>query len=267
MISKINVPPGFSAAVIHAHTTYSDGLATPRELVKICREQKIRVLVITDHDTISGVQEAKAAGEKYGVEVICGEEIQTSLPRGLHVIGLFLKKAIPHSKPLIWTVNEIQKQGALAIVPHPLARIFGIVPAPTAAIQMGDLKELILETRFDGIELQYPGITDCDKKRLNAFYQKSRARLGAVIGSSDSHFGEADIFRYLTVFAGKSARDLRGAIESKKTKIIEGPTDSIPFSNYLLQKKKALVDLGIRRYRGMIRRWVGLDFESRNEVL
>ena len=53
----------------------------------------------TDWDTnllmkLAPIMEAQRAGLEFGVDIINGAEIQTSLPRGLHVIGLFLKKAI-----------------------------------------------------------------------------------------------------------------------------------------------------------------------------
>ncbi|MDE2863055.1 MAG: PHP domain-containing protein [Chloroflexota bacterium] len=66
------IAPG---ADLHAHTTASDGEFTPEELVRAARAAGIATLAVTDHDTMSGVAAAQAAGERMGVEVIAGGEM------------------------------------------------------------------------------------------------------------------------------------------------------------------------------------------------
>lgn len=76
---------------LHTHSTASDGTLTPTELVKHASECGVSALALTDHDTVSGLQEAIAAGKKYGVEVIPGCELSVSYHTGfMHLIGLFL---------------------------------------------------------------------------------------------------------------------------------------------------------------------------------
>ena len=65
---------------LHTHTTASDGQYTPAELVKKASEHNIKVLAITDHDTINGLEEAKAAGDEFGVKIIPGIEINITAP-------------------------------------------------------------------------------------------------------------------------------------------------------------------------------------------
>lgn len=60
---------------LHSHSTASDGTNSPAELVKKAYHTGIRILALTDHDTISGIVEARQAGEKYGVHLINGVEI------------------------------------------------------------------------------------------------------------------------------------------------------------------------------------------------
>ncbi len=241
-------------------------MVTPAELVRACAKRKVKVLAITDHDTIAGYKEARVAGKKYGVNVICGEEVQSSLPRGLHVIGLFLKKAVPHSKPLDWTIETIQEQGGLAVVAHPLSRV-GPIPWPTGAFQMWDLRKLVKRTKVDGIEIQYPSLWKSDEKRLEDFYEKNKTKLGAKIGASDSHFGSADLFSFMTSFSGKGAKDLYEAIKERKTGIVVAEKRSVGFKMGILQKKKALVDLGYSRYNEMAKRWMRFDFRNFEENL
>jgi hypothetical protein len=60
---------------LHIHSTYSDGTATPKEIIILAQKSNITVLAITDHDTTEGCPEAIWAGKQRGVEVITGIEI------------------------------------------------------------------------------------------------------------------------------------------------------------------------------------------------
>lgn len=76
---------------LHTHSTYSDGTYTPEELVKYGSEKGLSAIALTDHDTLSGVKEAKKAGSKYNIEVIGGIEFSTSFENTeIHIVGLFL---------------------------------------------------------------------------------------------------------------------------------------------------------------------------------
>ncbi|MCD6520553.1 MAG: PHP domain-containing protein, partial [Anaerolineae bacterium] len=48
---------------LHVHTTASDGLHTPSEVVRMAWERGLRFLAITDHDTVEGVAEAVQAAQ------------------------------------------------------------------------------------------------------------------------------------------------------------------------------------------------------------
>ena len=43
----------------HTHSTASDGILTPTEIVKRAYNNNVKYLALTDHDTISGINEAK----------------------------------------------------------------------------------------------------------------------------------------------------------------------------------------------------------------
>jgi predicted metal-dependent phosphoesterase TrpH len=75
---------------LHCHTTYSDGSLSPRELVKKAVSAGVRILAISDHDTISGWEEALAAGTKYGVEIVPAIELSTvHRDCSLHILGYY----------------------------------------------------------------------------------------------------------------------------------------------------------------------------------
>lgn len=72
------VPPTPSIADFHAHTLRSDGILTPGELVRAAAAAGVRLLAITDHDTLAGVRELRRSGEiPEGLEVVPGIEINT----------------------------------------------------------------------------------------------------------------------------------------------------------------------------------------------
>jgi 3',5'-nucleoside bisphosphate phosphatase len=76
---------------LHTHSTASDGTFPPREVVRLAQERGLKALALTDHDTIDGLQEAVAAGQEFGLEVIHGVEISAQYLQGsMHILGYFL---------------------------------------------------------------------------------------------------------------------------------------------------------------------------------
>ena len=78
---------------LHLHSIYSDGMLSPKELVKRAKEVGLSAISLTDHDNVSGIDEALRYGPKYGIEVIPGVELSTS-EQGLdtHILGYFIDK-------------------------------------------------------------------------------------------------------------------------------------------------------------------------------
>ncbi|HVE12453.1 MAG TPA: PHP domain-containing protein, partial [Elusimicrobiota bacterium] len=72
---------------LHCHSTYSDGTLAPAEVVRRAKAKNIEFLVLSDHDSVSGYPEAREAGEKLGVKVFCGIEINTREDGQVHVLG------------------------------------------------------------------------------------------------------------------------------------------------------------------------------------
>jgi 3',5'-nucleoside bisphosphate phosphatase len=60
---------------LHTHTDRSDGTFAPAELVHLAAERRLDVVAVTDHDTTAGLEEAIAAGSRYGIEVVPGVEL------------------------------------------------------------------------------------------------------------------------------------------------------------------------------------------------
>jgi hypothetical protein len=76
---------------LHVHSTASDGSLAPEAVVKRALGAGLRAIALTDHDTLGGIPEALAAGERFGVRVIGGCEFSAAAPWGeMHVLGYFL---------------------------------------------------------------------------------------------------------------------------------------------------------------------------------
>ena len=89
---------------LHTHTTASDGTDTPAELVRNAAKAQLAAVAVTDHDTLSGLDEAAAAGREAGVMLVRGCEISTGTELGeLHILGLWLPQNVaPLQEKLIW---------------------------------------------------------------------------------------------------------------------------------------------------------------------
>ena len=76
---------------LHVHTTASDGLFTPEEVVRWAYKKKLSAIAITDHDSVDGIQAAVDEGMKYSVRIIPGIEINTDY-KGLevHILGYYI---------------------------------------------------------------------------------------------------------------------------------------------------------------------------------
>jgi len=76
---------------LHIHTIYSDGTWTPREVVLRAKKLNLAAISITDHDSVAGLEEAIARGEKLGIEVVPGIEMSTDVGEDeIHILGYYL---------------------------------------------------------------------------------------------------------------------------------------------------------------------------------
>ena len=74
---------------LHTHSTASDGVLAPADVVLAARAAGLAAIALTDHDTLAGVTEARTAGERLGVRVVAGVELSAHEgDREFHVLGL-----------------------------------------------------------------------------------------------------------------------------------------------------------------------------------
>lgn len=75
---------------LHIHTTSSDGILTPKEMVQIAFENGVKYLAITDHDTVSGLDDAITEATRLNIKLIPGIELSTNYNNeSIHILGFF----------------------------------------------------------------------------------------------------------------------------------------------------------------------------------
>ena len=227
----------------HCHTTASDGMVSPAELVAAAVGAHLDLIAVTDHDTMQSVSEVRERGAAAGLTVVPGQEITTKWPAQTHMLAWFIDTPIKGGRSLEDTVKAIHAAGGLAIVPHPF------MPVYFGSIQPGMLRRLIATEPVDGIELTFTVPIGARRRAaLNAFVAANRDRLGAAIGASDCHFGAHDLGRVLTEYEG----DFRAAVEQRTTVPRVGTRHPVPKAIAVRQQWRALVEVPVMRLRGRL---------------
>jgi predicted metal-dependent phosphoesterase TrpH len=121
---------------LHMHSRHSfDGVMSPAHMVQLGRRRGLAGIAVSDHNTIAGGLEARAANSDPNFLVVVGAEIATEVG---DILGLFLHREIV-SRRSLEVVDEIHAQGGIAILPHPYAHHQNLTP------------ELL--SRLDGVEI------------------------------------------------------------------------------------------------------------------
>ena len=75
-------------ADLHIHSTYSDGIYSPDEICQKAARRGLSLLSITDHDTLAGLENKRAAAKKYGLQYLSGWEISAyEGEQKIHILG------------------------------------------------------------------------------------------------------------------------------------------------------------------------------------
>jgi len=76
---------------LHTHSIRSDGALSPTDLVRRAAERGVRIQALSDHDTLAGIAEARAEGDRLGVRIIPATELNTESDWGdVHVLAYFV---------------------------------------------------------------------------------------------------------------------------------------------------------------------------------
>ncbi|HLD39593.1 MAG TPA: PHP domain-containing protein [Candidatus Nanoarchaeia archaeon] len=111
-LKKISIPLVNKDVVdLHNHTTISDGTLAPQELIDLAAARGVKIMAVTDHDSVGGFPFLAEYGKKKGITVIPGIEFSCDeSSRGfdeVHILGLLIN---PYSKELIARTKELQEK-------------------------------------------------------------------------------------------------------------------------------------------------------------
>ena len=92
---------------LHCHSYFSDGELSPSALLKKALDAQVKLLALTDHDTIEGVQELHLAAKGCDIRVIDGIELTVRWKKyDIHVLGLNINATHPSLLDLISEQNK-----------------------------------------------------------------------------------------------------------------------------------------------------------------
>lgn len=199
----------WSKADIHIHSNHSDGLASVPEIMEYVQHKTdLKVIAITDHNTMEGARFAKSLSELYDFEVVLGEEVSSK--QG-HVLGLFIEEEIRPGMSAHDTVRAIEEQGGIAVIAHPFSMkgVFGPRGRNLFAAAANDWA-------FHAFEV-YNSLPFLIWANSMAAKTLAGGRGVAATGGSDAHVIEA-VGKGYTLFKGTSAEDLRSSILNLETR-------------------------------------------------
>jgi len=133
---------------LHCHSTVSDGLLSPTGLVAHAAERGVKVLALTDHDDMDGLDEARAAAAQHGMQFINGVEISVTWRNNVtvHLVGLNIDPAYPPLAAGVASVRQGRVERARKMADSLAAA--GIGGVLEGAYQYAGNPEMIGRTHF-----------------------------------------------------------------------------------------------------------------------
>lgn len=102
---------------LHTHSTASDGSYSPTALVDLAAQIGLEALALTDHDTVSGVAEAREACDRRGVRFFAGVELEVEFHKGtFHLLGLGLTEAPERVERMLRELKHRRHRRNLGII-------------------------------------------------------------------------------------------------------------------------------------------------------
>ncbi len=84
---------------LHTHSICSDGRFNPKEIIEMAKKRNLNYISLTDHDTLTGINEAILEAKKFNINFIPGIELSTEYNgESIHVLGFFNKEDYKNPK-------------------------------------------------------------------------------------------------------------------------------------------------------------------------
>ena len=132
---------------LHNHSTSSDGLLSPTELIELASRTGADAIALTDHDTTTGLAEAAEAARAAGIGFVPGVEVSVTWGETvLHVVGLQID---PESAELRQGLDSIRagRLGRAKRIGDALARL-GFANTFDAALALAKDERMLSRTHF-----------------------------------------------------------------------------------------------------------------------
>ena len=155
-------------ADLHIHTIYSDGSFPPAVIIRHAVKNNLKIISITDHDSVDGIAASIEEGEKSGVEVIPGIEISTTVDTGeIHILGYFIDYTDEYFLKSLKRIQEIR-----------IKRM---------SVMVDKLKKLAVDIDFDEL-IEYVSNNSICRLHL-AHFLKKKGIVGSVYEAFDRYIG------------------------------------------------------------------------------
>lgn len=182
-----------------------DGTSHIENIMVIARRRGLKVISVTDHNTLLGTKEAMKLADKYGLIVVPGMELST---QSGEVLAYGISEKIKKGLTLKRAISKIHEQGGIAVVAHPFNPKYGSID-----YQRID-EEIFKKADIDGMEVFNPikGLVDPH------FLNLARQMKVGITGGSDAHL-HYQIAKGLTIIPDECItwKDVIKAIKKKET--------------------------------------------------
>src|SRR3990172_12251709 len=155
-------------ADLHINTTYSDVSFPPAVIIRHAVRNNLKIISITDHDSVDGIAASIEEGEKSGVEVIPGIEISTTVDTGeIHILGYFIDYT---DESFLKRLRQIQD-----------------IRIDRMSVMIDRLKKLMIDIDINEL-IQYAPTTSIGRLHL-AYFLKERGIVESVYEAFDRYIG------------------------------------------------------------------------------
>ena len=237
-------------AILHIHTTYSDGLATVDEILdEVEQNSDVDLVGFTDHDDVRSYAKAMRWVEHHPgsrVRPIWGLELTIWAFKHLLVYCFeppFRTRPFKKFLPLETAVREIKRAGGTIVVPH----------VDTFWVGMGRhrLARVAKSLGIDGLELLNPFLAS--HRSIRNLNQKNQGMGLLAVGGSDAHHLE-DLYKVIVDFPGKNAEDLKLAFQERTAMPRWGWNGgAVPLHRQVRQHTRALLFHPVEQLHGWAR--------------
>ncbi len=104
---------------LHAHSYFSDGTSSPKDLAQLAKGRGLKTLALTDHDNVAGLLDFQKACAAYQIRPILGVEITIDASEGLfHLLGLGIDPANKRLQQALKEAIDLRTKRMKAMLQH-----------------------------------------------------------------------------------------------------------------------------------------------------